>query len=155
MRGDDEAALFGGTGTPNALPPPPEGIISRERDDPLRIGGQLYLRLQAQSQEDVAPGDWPLVSPNLLDVFLDARPNDRVRAFALGRLAHDAVVPDRTAGVPPELVAALGLEPPSNPRGVLDQLWVNFDVARTVFVTAGKQHVKWGVGRFWSPATGR
>jgi len=34
---------------------------------------------------------------------------------------------------------------------VLDQLWVTFDVARTVFVTVGKQHVKWGVGRFWNP----
>ena len=34
---------------------------------------------------------------------------------------------------------------------VLDQLWVNFDVERRVFVTAGKQHVKWGVGKFWNP----
>lgn len=150
-RGDDEAALFGGTGSPNALPPAPEGIIARDRDDPLRIGGQLYLRLQAFSQENVEPGDWAVASPNLLDVFLDTRPNERVRAFALGRMAYDGIVSDRTAGLDPALVSTLGLEQPSNPRAVLDQLWVNFDVARTVFVKAGKQHVKWGVGRFWSP----
>jgi len=151
VRGDGEAELFGSTGSPNALPPAPEGIISKERDDPLRIGGQLYLRLQAFSQEDVEPGDWPVASPNLLDVFLDTRPNERVRAFALGRMAYDGIVSNRSAGLPADLGSALGLAPRSNPRAVLDQLWVNFDVARTVFVTAGKQHVKWGVGRFWNP----
>src|SRR5262249_16013533 len=39
----------------------------------------------------------------------------------------------------------------SNPAVLLDQLWVNFDIARTLFITAGKQHVKWGVSRFWNP----
>jgi hypothetical protein len=34
---------------------------------------------------------------------------------------------------------------------VLDQLWVNFDVERRAFVTVGRQHAKWGVGRFWNP----
>lgn len=35
--------------------------------------------------------------------------------------------------------------------GALDQLWVNFDVAHRAFVTVGRQHVKWGVGKFWNP----
>jgi hypothetical protein len=34
---------------------------------------------------------------------------------------------------------------------VLDQAWIRFDVARTVFVAAGKQQVTWGVARFWNP----
>ena len=37
------------------------------------------------------------------------------------------------------------------PQLSLDQLWINFDVAHTVFVTAGKQHVRWGTGHFWAP----
>jgi hypothetical protein len=53
--------------------------------------------------------------------------------------------------VTPEQAAALGLVPLPTTAVALDQLWVNFDVARTVFVTAGRQHVKWGVGRFWNP----
>ncbi len=36
-------------------------------------------------------------------------------------------------------------------RATLDQLWVNFDLGRIAFITAGKQHVKWGTGRFWNP----
>lgn len=150
-RGEDEAALFGAQGSPNALPPPPEGLVARDRDDPLRVGGQAYLRLQLFAQEDTAPEDWPLASPNLLDVYLDVRPNDRVRAFALARTLYDPTLADAVAGIPEELVRSLDLEPPPNPRVVLDQLWLNFDLGRKAFVTAGKQHVKWGVGRFWNP----
>ena len=34
---------------------------------------------------------------------------------------------------------------------VLDQLWLGFDAGRRAFFTVGRQHVKWGVGRFWNP----
>jgi hypothetical protein len=156
----EEAELFGGTGSPNAAPPPAQGIVPREIVESLRIGGQLYLRGQTLSQEDVAPEDWALTSPNLLDVWLDARPNDRVRAFTLGRMRYDPTAP---ATATPSLASAEqaipGYDPSTGgitagvrgPRVVLDQLWVNFDVERRVFVTAGKQHVKWGVGKFWNP----
>jgi hypothetical protein len=30
-------------------------------------------------------------------------------------------------------------------------MWIRFDVLEHVFVTAGKQHVRWGTGRFWQP----
>jgi hypothetical protein len=118
------------------------------------VGGLLYLRAQVFAPEGVAPGDWRLVSPNLLDVFLDVRPNDRVRGFVLGRLFYDPTLDSGASPVPgvsQALVQALGVTQQQNPRGNLDQLWVNFDVGRTLFVTAGKQHVKWGVGRLWNP----
>lgn len=166
-----EEELFGAPAQPAPSAPPREsapsapasaagegsrerGIISKEKEDPLRLGGQLYLRAQLAAQEDTSPGDWLLSSPNLLDVFLDARPNDRVRAFVLGRLSYDPTredAKDPFAGLPPAIVDALGLGLPANPDAALDQLWVNFDLGRRVFVTAGKQHVKWGVGRLWNP----
>jgi hypothetical protein len=34
---------------------------------------------------------------------------------------------------------------------VLDQLWLRFDLLHAVFVSAGRQHVKWGTARFWTP----
>ncbi|HET8540840.1 MAG TPA: hypothetical protein VFL83_13295 [Anaeromyxobacter sp.] len=147
----DEAEVFGGPGPPGALPPPPEGIVPRDREDPLKIGGQLYLRLQAYSAEGADPADWTAVSPNLVDLFVDVRPNDRVRGFALARTAYNAIAVDPSGGIPPEVAEPLGLVPLPTTATALDQLWVNFDVARTVFVTAGRQHVKWGVGRFWTP----
>jgi hypothetical protein len=36
-------------------------------------------------------------------------------------------------------------------RVLLDQLWLKFDVGSRVYVTAGRQRVKWGAGRFWNP----
>ncbi|HSY40358.1 MAG TPA: hypothetical protein VLA79_12540 [Polyangia bacterium] len=30
-------------------------------------------------------------------------------------------------------------------------MWIRFDILDRVFVTAGKQHVHWGTGRFWQP----
>jgi len=150
-----EAELFGSTGSPAAQPPPPAGVAGgeRDRDDRLGLGGQLYLRAGTTWSEDVAPADWSLSSSNLLDLYADARPNDRVRAFVLGRMFYDPTLGEPTPGTLAATLGALGLAAPapSNPRAVLDQLWVNFDVGRTVFVTAGKQHVKWGVGKFWNP----
>ncbi|HEX9190142.1 MAG TPA: hypothetical protein VGB87_23900, partial [Vicinamibacteria bacterium] len=103
-----EADLFGSP-TPS---PTLRGVISRDREDPLKVGGQLYLRAQLFATEDTKPADWALASPNLLDVFLDARPNDRVRAFVLGRMTHDPTregAPDRFAALPPAVAEALGL----------------------------------------------
>ena len=38
-----------------------------------------------------------------------------------------------------------------DPKVYLDQLWLRFDIAHRLFVTAGKQHVRWGTARFWAP----
>jgi hypothetical protein len=151
-----EGELFGGQGSPNATPPPPEGVVSREKEDALKVGGQLYLRAITGGLEEQDVRQWRLASPNLLDTYLDVRPNDRVRGFALGRLFYDPTIlpPDAALNV----VSLSSLVQPgfggtsaSNPRAVLDQLWLNFDVERRAFVTVGRQHAKWGVGRFWNP----
>jgi hypothetical protein len=33
----------------------------------------------------------------------------------------------------------------------LDQLWLRFDIARAVYLTVGRQKVRWGVSRIWYP----
>ena len=136
-------------------PPPPPASVSREKEDALKIGGLIYIRALTSGQQDQRLEDWRFSSPNLVDVYLDVRPNDRVRGFVLGRLFYDPSLPP--AGTPTGPVS-LRLQPAdilnravANPLGVLDQLWVNFDIDRRVFVTAGRQHVKWGVGHFWNP----
>ncbi len=150
----EEGQLFGAPPAAQAAPPPPSGIVSREREDALRIGGQLYLRAQTLFQEGTSPGDATLSSPNLLDVYLDARPNERVRGFVLGRLSYDPTLAPPGTPVSTTTLGSLATSlgrTSANPGGVLDQLWVNFDLGRRVFVTAGRQHAKWGVGHFWNP----
>ncbi len=156
-----EGEIFGETPPPSPVPKPaPEPRLAR---DPLQIGGLLYLRTVGQWQQGVPPSDWVLSAPALVDGYLDARPNDRVRGFLLARLQYDlaradtgggaalpAGTPGSTGGSGTSLSSA-ALFQTENPRMLLDQLWVNFDVERAVFVTAGRQHVKWGTARFWNP----
>jgi hypothetical protein len=123
---------------------PPAGILTAAQENPLAVGGQVYLRSSASYVRFVPPSKWQLSSPNLVDLYVDTRPNDRVRAFALARTSWDPLA--LPAGANP-FFPSRGPEP----WAALDQLWVNFDVARAVFVTVGKQHVKWGVGKFWNP----
>ena len=140
-RGDE---LLGEASGPKAT-----GLISGEREDWLKLGGLAYLRALTTWTQTVAPSDWVFDAPSLLDVYLDARPNDRVRAFVLGRLHYDpagAGTQSYALGLPATTTSS-----GATSRAVLDQFWVNFDADRTVFFTAGKQHVKWGTGRFWNP----
>ena len=62
-------------------------------DNPLQIGGQLYLRAQTSALQGQTPDQWRLSAPSLVDVFFDARPNPRVRAFILGRMSYDPTAP--------------------------------------------------------------
>jgi hypothetical protein len=133
-------------------------------DDPLKLGGQLYLRTQSTGAQGQKFTDFSFSAPSLLDVYLDARPNERVRGFVLGRMLYDPTLPASatttnynapvsatggTAGS--QSLSTLFQQQTRDPKVYLDQLWLKFDIGRQVFVTAGKQHVRWGTARFWAP----
>ncbi|MCB9647889.1 MAG: hypothetical protein H6730_14970 [Deltaproteobacteria bacterium] len=151
---DREAALFGGAGTatatpsatPYAEPPSAEARLMdalRDKNDFLDIGGVLWLWLQASDVEGTPLGQSTLSSPSFADVYLDARPTDRLRAYTRGRLYYDPTIDPTAVG----LTGATQ----SQTRVQLDQLWLKFDVLRKVFITAGKQRIRWGTGRIWNP----
>jgi hypothetical protein len=137
---DREAAMFG---TDDAAPTETEAktegrLLDRleETQDTLALGGQLYLRYQGMRTNIEGPApfageDDDLAAPALLDLYLDARPSDRVRSYTRMRLTHRAIADDTD--------------------WLLDQLWLKFDVSQALFVTVGRQHIKWGVGRLWNP----
>lgn len=112
-------------------------------DDNLDVGGLLYLRGSYTATRGEDPEQGAFRSPSWLDVYLDGRPTDRVRAYVRGRLSYDATV---TAGA----VDVLG-RPVDGLDVALDQLWLKFDAARRVYFTVGKQPLRFGVGRFWNP----
>jgi hypothetical protein len=136
-------------------------------EDPLKIGGQIYLRAQSSAQQGQSAGNWTLSSPSLLDAYMDVRPNDRVRGFALARTIFDPTLPatastglstvsggsqgGTSTGGAANLSSLFGVQATRTPRVLLDQMWLRFDIKHTVFVTAGRQHVRWGTARFWTP----
>lgn len=122
-------------------------LVSRlgRLDERLTIGGRLWLRAQGAVPDGVQGADEVALSaPNLLDLYADARPNDRVRAYARGRLQHDWTI---RAG---DLDPFTG-EPVTPDVVLLDQLWIKADAAHRVYVTAGRQRIRWGTGRIWNP----
>jgi hypothetical protein len=159
----DENALFGGEApTENKRDAFASGEVT---ENPLQLGGIYYQRGIASLQSGGSLGTTPITAPLQFDAFMDGRPNDRIRAFVDGRLLYD---PTRdaygnatggssfgsqqfsTTSAAPSSVFAPTLIP-NNPQVVLDQAWLKFDVERALFITVGKQHVKWGPGRFWNP----
>jgi hypothetical protein len=144
----DEQALSG--------PSVHEAFGSEEHaDDPLKIGGQFYLRAVIQGSQGTSFGNTAFSAPTLVDGYFDARPTDRLRGMVVGRLSFDPTLAGQGfsfLGVNPSdgSTGTPGTARP-NPSVLLDQAWLRFDIERTVFVTAGKQHVKWGTSRFWNP----
>ena len=134
----DEDALFGDS--PAAAPD--LAARAEAQNDPLQLGGLLYIRPSWSFVDSSEVEDHTIRMPNLLEVYLDGRPNERLRAYVRGRLTWDPTASDEPT--------ALGAV--ADPLTVgLDQLWLNFDIARAVYVTVGQTHVRWGASRTWNP----
>ena len=166
-----EADLFGEAPTPAVPAPPPPAPVApeappapahdaqaaepltsgghiestlKQADNVLAIGGQLLLRLDYTIVEDAKrQGGHPLRNPNLLEVYLDARPNERLRGYAKGRVNADLTIKDDTKDDFGQAQHKL--------QALLPELWIKFDIARRVYLTFGRQPLRWGSGYFWNP----
>ncbi len=125
--------------------------------DPIKIGGNLLMTAQLFAREGVSFAEESISAPFVLDAFLDSRPNDRVRAFTLARLQFDPTRPIATS-TPANSISgpgsgSVGLTATGavNPNVQLDQLWLRFDIARRVYLTVGRQKIRWGTSRIWFP----
>lgn len=114
-----------------------------EANDKLAIGGFLFMRLDYAAIDKPVSLVSTLANPSFADVYLDARPNDRLRAYIRGRLQYDLTVTD---GAPTGFGGVAHTFVPQ-----LDQAFLKFDLWRQVFVTVGREKQKWGTGRFWNP----
>ena len=151
-QGDDDrdAALFGGNateGVPSAAPSPlPSSTtpgLMEDLESSLAIGGQLFLRMNGSFREGVSVNDGAITGPSLLDAFADVRPNERVRAYAQLRFNFDYTV------LPGEKNAFGADQVPFSLQ--LAQAWTKFDLGQVAYITAGRQRIRWGTGRFWNP----
>lgn len=122
---------------------PPQTQLLTDQENALALGGQLFLRLNGNFSEDQTLGTMPLSSPSLVDVFADVRPNDRLRGFVQLRLTYDFTVVEGETDFLGKPLVPFEL--------LLDQLWVKLDLGRVAFITAGRQRIRWGTGRFWNP----
>ena len=115
-----------------------------QTNDPLTLGGNLFLRLQYDMLERGNLETFRLVSPNWANLFLDSRPSSRLRGYMRGRVLFNPAIGDSQTN-------PLTQQPMQQTTWLLDQLWLKFDVAQRAYFTVGRQRVRWGVGRFWNP----
>ncbi|AKQ68464.1 hypothetical protein A176_005376 [Myxococcus hansupus] len=144
IAGEDTVQTGPASGTVTTGPPPlnePKDTPQPEtfrtaRPDVLTLGGYYFQRadvLLTRRASDSATVAQP-VFPALVDVYLDFRPQENLRTYVVGRLIYDPLDPNF-----------------STPKTNLDKLWLYFGLFEQVFVTAGRQHVKWGSSRIWNP----
>lgn len=95
----------------------------------LTFGGRLELRATSDHREGEAARHAPMQQVQRGDVYLKATPTPKLQAYLRARALLEA---DQT-------------------RGLIDQLYLNWVVEPGVFVTAGRQHLRWGSGRIWNP----
>lgn len=136
-------AIFGDAPAGDAPAPAAVPSVLEQVDDFLDVGGTLFLRGNLNVREDEAFDEAPVSAPSLIDAYMDVRPTDRVRGFAQLRLSYDFTVQEGDKDL-------FGNE--RKPFEILlDQAWLKFDLGRVAYVTAGKQRIRWGTGRFWNP----
>jgi hypothetical protein len=142
------------------------------KSDPLKIGANLNMFGQVLFQEGKTLAKEPVSLPMLLEAYMDGRPTDRLRAYGVARLQYDPSRPAATATTNTSTMmtmndmANMGMgsftlpgaggvgltgSTAQNPTVALDQLWLRFDIARTVYLTVGRQKIRWGTARVWYP----
>jgi tetratricopeptide (TPR) repeat protein len=111
--------------------------------DKFQVGGRAYLRFQFKFSTGDSVNDHPFSMPNLADVYLDGRPNDRIRAFLQGRVSYNPSIDEHD----PVVVAAGQKQFAVS----MVEFWLKFDLARRVFLTFGQQLVRFGSTKIWNP----
>lgn len=104
------------------------------QQDVLAVGGIYFQRAELTGLRSQGKTSYLPVMPALADIYLDATPSKRVRGFMMGRLAYDPLSTEA-----------------NGPAAVLGQMWLKFDVAQRLFVTAGRQEIRWGSSQIWNP----
>ncbi|MBM4345146.1 MAG: hypothetical protein FJ100_17380 [Deltaproteobacteria bacterium] len=122
-------------------------LLTRDR---TQIGGFFYQRNSFSLAREQALSDLGIGNSSLFETYFDTRVNDRVRVYARGRVLYSPLADAQTA-LPAAVSGLAFAQGTDEVRAVLTQLWLKFDVGRTVFVTAGRQFVRFGATRFWNP----
>lgn len=131
--------IFGTSAPTNSESEKKAGEPKKESSSPitdsLLIGGRLEIRTNSAVEEQQQFGKGAFTGLKQADVYFDSRPNPDLRTFLRARFSET--------------------KSPLLPNPVLtqdlDELWFKWDIDNAVFFTLGKQHLKWGSGRFWNP----
>ncbi len=124
----------------------------------LQIGGTLSSEADQTFLEGSTPDHFTFSNPNAAFLYLDSRLQQDVRVFARAELFEDptGLTSSQTYGLPFGLTGTAspqGLSAPAsdNASVSLQELKLMTDFGRKVFLTLGRQKVKYGAAAFFNP----
>lgn len=132
--GTSGAIVEGWQGPEGEAAAPWHETAQERQQDVLAVGGIYFQRAELTGLRSQGKTSYQPVLPALADIYLDATPSKHVRGFMMGRLAYDPLSTEA-----------------NGPAAVLGQMWLKFDVAQRLFVTAGRQEIRWGSSQIWNP----
>lgn len=135
---DFEKNIFSGTPQKET-----ETSTSDKLADTLQVGGRLEIRYNTAHTEQQKLMDSGYSQLKRADIYFDTRPTSDLRALLRLRLTEEKPTNNALAA------ATAAYEQPISTN--IDELWFKWDIKDSVFVTVGKQHLKWGSGRMWNP----
>ena len=113
---------------------------SETEKDRLQIGGYLSSELDYARFNSLNF----ISTPNTLSLYLDSKLRHDIRAYVLGRLIFNPSNDDKT-------VSPLTGQTLNKNTLLLDEMKLMFNLENYVFLTVGKQKIKWGASKFWNP----
>lgn len=140
---DREAELFGAQPEPSSTEIP-AALASNSLSDSMQIGGRLHYSLGTSLLENQKFYEGSSTNQKQADIYFDTRPNKNLRSFLRFRLSESSNKSDKNN-------QESASESSASVVTSLDELWVKSDIDNGVFFTFGRQHLKWGSGRFWNP----
>lgn len=137
----DEDAMFGAEAS--STPAPEMAQDKSESSQKLAIGGVLSSTFNYQFFEGRSTRDNLLSNPNQVFFYADSQLAEDVRVLVRAKLFHDPTWP--AASAPP------GLTGTSEVKASLEEMKLSFNLKNKAFITAGRQKIKHGSGRFFNP----
>ncbi len=107
-------------------------------DNGLDIGGSISSEFDYNILK-ASFSDFTLYNPNTAMIYLDRRLKNLVRGFIRGKMIFDPTLTES------DFSYSSGL------KLSLEELWIKFNIANTLFFTLGKQKIRWGASAFWNP----
>lgn len=140
--GDDEALESQPSSTTTINNTPSLDANSDQVSDMTTIGGQLYLQTDATAFDGQRFAEFGSAQRALLYLYLDQRPSSTTRVFVKGSLLHPMGPDEEQANTSIAF---------NRPNARIEELWLKVNVNQKLFITAGTQPIRWGVGRIWNP----
>jgi hypothetical protein len=124
-----------------------KGITKSEKEkldkDSLKIGGQYKYELLQYRLSGATFEEWTQ-NPQTVSLYFDSHLRNDTRVFLKGRMIYDPAVDE-------SITAPFSNTTLKRNTSSIDELKFQFQLKHKIFVTAGAQKIKWGVGHFWNP----